>query len=169
MIKNEQEIISSLKTYAAHNIHELAKVDDLICPIDDVSRTFVDDPESANVITDDEAKALTQYLYWDPEKGGIEDTIGEPLDQETFQKLRKIARMVIELAIQTSSEDKKSHGHLVDVADYLHPLYSRDYRTVELGFELQEYTDFFADYSQEEREDFGNKLLKEWRESKYID
>ena len=165
----EQKVISDLKAYAAYNIHILSEQDKLLNPIDNISKTFVDNIDKIDIISDEKAKSLVQYSHWDPEKDGIEDTIGEPLDQETFLKLRKLAKIVIELAIQTNNTDKQVYHHLVEVADYLHPLYSRDQRTVELGFELQEYTDFFVDYNQEEREKFGEKLLDEWQKSKYID
>jgi|GEM_PF-6805525 hypothetical protein len=159
----EQEIISRLKTYAAYNVHELTKQNESLSEIDEITKELVENTNNADILSDEEAIKYAVYAAHD-------GTMGEHFDESTLSRLKKLASVVISICILTDEKDKKTHSDLIKISTrYLYPLYTRDDRTNELGFELQEYTDFFSDLNESDRKQFGTKLLKEWRDAKYID
>lgn len=148
-----QEVtIQKLRRYAAHGIHELAKQDPLLASIDALVQRYIADPNSTvALIGDQEARKLTKWLP--------ENHIGRPFDDQTLQRSHDIGWKVLEVAKNPDS----NNANLVKVAGYLHPFLSQDDRTVDMGFDLEEYMDwYFFETTPEEREKYAQELMRNW-------
>lgn len=143
-----------LKRYAAHNIHELAKRDPLIKPIYDLVRQYIANADGQEPISDDKAAKLTKWLP--------EDDIGRPFDDKTVHSYYELGEKVLEVATSPSSNNTT----MLKVAKCLRPLFSQDDRTIDMGFDLEEYMDwYFRDTPQQERERRARELITGWRTS----
>lgn len=90
------------------------------------------------------------------------------LRKPTKLALGKVAIEIINIAANTSRKQRDIHKSIQYITKCLWPLYSRDIDTNMLGFDLQEYSDFFEDYSEQDRENLKDKLIREWKEDGYI-
>ena len=52
--------------------------------------------------------------------------------------------------------------NLVNFSIKLSILFAQDFRTKEIGFDIQEYSDYFIAISLKEREKLANKLISDW-------
>jgi hypothetical protein len=159
---NEQENISQLKAYVASRVHDLAVENNLLIALDDITSTFVDKiSDSSSVMSDEKASDLIAFHSENIHKD-------DNLDEDTYIKLRKLARTIIDIAIETDNNDKRTHADLLKAAFYVCPLLTRDNRTDDLGFEIQEYTDYFVNLDKDDRKKFGKELLAEWQDNGII-
>lgn len=144
--------IQILQRYASHGIRELTKQDALLAPIDElVQQTIADSNNTSAPIDDKEAKKLIKWLP--------EDNIGKPFDDRTVQNYLEIGKKVLEVA----TNPRSNNATLLKAAAYLHPLFSQDKRTVGMGFDLEEYMDwYFKDTTQEAREKYAQQLMEDW-------
>jgi len=154
----KEDIITKLEHYASYNINELTKHDSLLGPINDLVQIFVSaSHDESHPISDSEAQELTKYLP--------EDHIETPFSNETVKDYFKIGERILDVATDTSSNNE----HLQLVTKYLHPLFSQDDRTVDMGFDLEEYMDwYFQGTSREEREKYVKELLGNWSDFREI-
>lgn len=97
-------------------------------------------------------------LRIDPE--GPNDGVESALTVETVEVLKSIAVKIINLL--KSSNNSKTHKDLLKITRCIWPLYSRDVRTNLIGFDLQEYCDYFQNMSTEDREKLAKQLFDEW-------
>ena len=124
----------------------------------------LDDDSKGPAITKDEAYTL----LLDPPYSKDTSHITGKLREFTKSELKIIAIDILRIAAETSREKQDIHKSIQYISKCLWPLYSRDLATNMLGFDLQEYSDFFEDYTKDERIELKNKLLNEWIESGYI-
>lgn len=106
------------------------------------------------VIDDQEAVDLRL----DP--SGPEDKTDIKLSDETVDLLRAMAVKIVNLL--NSSQNNDTHQKVQNITKYIWPLYSRDVRTNMIGFDLQEYADYFQNLSSNEREKLVEQLFSEW-------
>ena len=80
----------------------------------------------------------------------------KPFSNEDICILYEIAKNFI-IAIR-DNPDK----NLVNFSRKLSILFAQDFRTKEIGFDIQEYSDYFIAISLKEREKLANKLISDW-------
>jgi hypothetical protein len=163
---DERIVVLYLKAYTAYYINQLMKQNAALKPLDDITSKLVDDVEKLtpnNVMPEPIANALIKYFY------NNENIPNDSLDDVTYERLKQAVRVIIDIAKSTDRADSKTHANLVTAAYAIHPIMSRDYRTINLGFELREYVSYFADYSASKRLQLASKMLRDWEEAGYID
>ena len=107
---------------------------------------------SAQAITDDNAERLTKFSQ--------SDAIPEIFSPEELATIHKIARKILELAVK----HKDDNTSLQKVVSYLHPLLSQDSRTEQIGWDLEEYMDwYFTTPTETERKARAHELLSDWQ------
>lgn len=103
---------------------------------------------------------LATYQPWTETLSDIPTNILSPNIIETLQEL---AVAIVNTYMELEASDKLGHKQLYDVAHLSYPLFSQDPSTVVLGFELQEYADYFDGMSSDERITFAREeLLAKW-------
>ena len=120
--------------------------------INDITR--LDKRPLESVIDDQEAVGLRI----DPK--GPEDGTDSSLSDETVDSLRFMAIKIVNLL--NSSQNNETHKKVQEITKYIWPLYSRDVRTNMIGFDLQEYADYFQNLPSDEREKLAKQLFSEW-------
>lgn len=144
---------TELEHYAADNIQALVKHDKKLEPIVSLLNDIIAlNPEKNHrTLSDDEARSLTKH----------QDTgaIGTPYSEEAVQIYYRLAKKVLEIATDPESNNK----NLSLVAACLHPLLSQDERTFNIGWDLEEYMDwYFNETSHGERLKYAHELLTDW-------
>jgi hypothetical protein len=147
-----KKLLSKLRHYAAYNINRLAKQDALLEPIDVLVQKHVAvQNNNTELMTDEEADKL---INWSPD-----DNVGTPLSDAEVQHYHAIGKKLLEIATNPNSNNE----HMLLIAKYLRPLFSQDHRTIDMGWDLEEYMDwYFLDTSQEERERYAKELMNGW-------
>ena len=80
----------------------------------------------------------------------------KPFSKEEICIIYEIAKnFIIEIR---DNPDK----NLVNFSRKLSILFAQDFRTKEIGFDIQEYSDYFIAISLKEREKLANKLISDW-------
>lgn len=109
-----------------------------------------------------------QKLRFNPPESLDSTHITGELRKPTKAALGEIAIEIINIAANTSRKQQDIHKSIQYITKCLWPLYSRDIDTNMLGFDLQEHSDFFEDYSEQDRIHLKDKLIREWKEDGYI-
>lgn len=104
----------------------------------------------------------TAYKYRIDPPSSKSDKIDNLLSQETVAALPDLAKEVINTFIDIDTSHVEAHKALQEVCYALWPLYSRHSQTNMIGFDLQEYADFFEDLSHEERVELAHKITDEY-------
>lgn len=152
MTKNDVNI-EILGRFTYHKIHELAHDNEWLKGIEEKLAQVIKTDAPLTVLSDDEIRKVTKYS----------DTavIGTVFSPHDVQILREIARDFLDLAV----DDLGKNEVLVEVAKILHPLYSQDWRTEQIGWDLEEYIDYyFAEPTKVERMKYAGVLLDDWRD-----
>ncbi len=143
--------IENLKPYASMGIHKLAEQDELLLPLVKLVDKYIKASNGTRIITDEEAKKLTKYMSG--------SSIGRPFDVETVKNYYEIGSKVLDIACDPNS----NNAHMLKVATYLHPLFSQDDRTIDMGFDLEEYMDwYFNETTEQERRESADRLVADW-------
>lgn len=143
------ETIQKLRRYAAQGIDKLTSQDALLRPINELVQKYINKSSDTSTPIDDEtAKKL---VLWSAREQIFTD--------DEVRHFHMIGKKILEIAVQPTS----NNDHLLQVALYLRPLLSRDSRTSAMGFDLDEYMDwYFKDLPQKEREENAKKLMDDW-------
>lgn len=80
----------------------------------------------------------------------------KPFSKEEICIIYEIAKNFI---IEIRDDPDKN---LVNFSRKLSILFAQDFRTKEIGFDIQEYSDYFIAISLKEREKLANKLISDW-------
>lgn len=95
---------------------------------------------------------------------GPDDKLDVQLTQKTTDTLILLAKKIINL-LNVSNSDL-THNALLDITRHIWPLYSRDVRTNMIGFDLQEYCDYFKELPIPDRQKLADQLFSEWEINK---
>lgn len=143
--------IEDLKFYASTGIRKLAEQDELLLPLVKLVDKYVKASNGARLLTDEEAKKLTRYTPG--------SSIGRPFDVEAVKNYYEIGSKVLDIACDPNS----TNAHMLKVVAYLHPLFSQDDRTIDMGFDLEEYMDwYFNETTKQERKESADRLIADW-------
>jgi hypothetical protein len=150
---NNEQTIELLKRYASFSIERLASRDEGLQPINDLVQKNLDTVVNDNeFISDESAKQLTKWQQ--------QDVIGTPFSDDMVRACHDIGVKVLGVA----SDMKSNNEHLCLVAAYLYPLFSQDSRTVDIGWDLQEYMDwYFNGTTHDERKKYTKELIDGWK------
>lgn len=151
---NKSELINELKRYAVRRIEELTtKNADFAGLASLVAKRF--GTAEGNVLSDQDAAshivtASDQSTY-----------PGKNFDNTLVQDCYDVAMCLLDTAVSTS-------GNAEDIgiiARYLHPLFSQDDATIGIGWDLEEYADwYFADdVSTADKEKYRDELNADWQ------
>lgn len=151
----KQTLLQKLQYYAAYNIHNLARQDPGLEQIDKLVQIYLGiSAERKDLLSDEATKKLTRWLP--------EDAIDKPFSKDMVQGCVAIGQKVLEAATDTNS----NNNNLLLVAKYLQPLLSQDDRTVDIGFDLVEYMDwYFKDTTRTQRKQYAKKLMDGWTQN----
>lgn len=142
--------IEALKRYAEEGIHELAKQDELLLPLVKLVDKYVQLSSNAPVLTHEKAQKLIKFTP---------GSIDRPFDIVTVKNYYEIGSKVLDIAC----DPRSNNAHMLKVAAYLHPLFSQDDRTIDMGFDLEEYMDwYFNETTEQERRKSADKLIADW-------
>ncbi|MDQ5982193.1 MAG: hypothetical protein QG549_190 [Patescibacteria group bacterium] len=153
---NILESIQELRRYTARCIDDLAQRNPDFAGLNSiVSSRFGLMDEHADVFTDETAESLIIIA------NDISSYPGENFDKKLVQDCFDIAVELLNIALSTT-------GNVADViatAKYLHPLFSQDDATIGIGWDLEEYADwYFADdVSTADKERYRNELIEDWK------
>ena len=144
--------IETLKRYACRKIGELARHNEWLKSVEEqLGKMVVAKDNELKILSDEEANNLIKFSQ--------EDAADEVFAPHEVQILKDIAREVVNLAVK----DVNKNNILQKVADILHPLYSQDSRTQQIGWDLAEYMGwYFAAQSKAERAKYADELLSDW-------
>lgn len=146
------EIIQILQRYAANGIANLTKQDAMLQPINELVQKHMDKETGPSNPID--AKTAESLTLWSTQE--------QPFTEDAVRNFHAVGKQVLEMAIQPTS----NNDHLVQVALFLRPLFSRDSRTSVMGFDLDEYMDwYFKDTTRQEREEYAKKLMSDWHQN----
>jgi hypothetical protein len=150
-MNTDNTTIENLKLYASTGIHELAKQDGLLLPLIELIDKYINISNDARSLTNEEAKRITKYIPG--------SSIGRPFDVMTVKNYYEIGSKVLDIACGPRS----NNTHMLKVAAYLHPLFSQDDRTIDMGFDLEEYMDwYFNETTEQERRESAEQLIADW-------
>lgn len=90
------------------------------------------------------------------------DQLPDCLRSATVHLLEQLAASVLVQLVESDPRDDRTSRILQDFCNLLWPLYSRHSRTNEIGFEMQEYADFFPELGRDERKQLAVQLADDW-------
>ena len=151
--------IESIKHYTANNVERIASHNPSLQLISGLLQPLLaTDGEIADthLITDEIA---TQAI-----KFSATDRIPEVFTEDEVIVVHEAARRILEIAVTAAvTADEDTSRRLVELAKYLHPLLSQDSRTEKIGWDLEEYTEwYFATSTWEDRRAYAEELLADW-------
>ncbi len=152
-----REAVDSLRNYAIETVGELVARDDAVRPILESLEAMA----SGNIaptqpLSDSQARAMTKHA-WDFADASQADS--EVFSDEEIEHVEQLARMVLQLAVAAGGDTTE----LQEAVDALYPFLSQDSRTEPIGFDLQEYMDWYFEVADAgEREKYMHQLLHDW-------
>ncbi len=153
----DYSIIQHLRRYASYNIHELTKSDSLLIPLDEMVQEYICKPskDKKRLMSDKEANDFMLFSGY---------IIGKPFTNYTVQKYYKIVRKILEIACNPES----NNDNITKAVSYIEPLLSQDDRTVDMGWDLGEYIDWYfaGNTTRQEREKDAKDLIGGWEIAK---
>jgi hypothetical protein len=154
-MQNKEDIISRLAAYAADHIHKLAKKDLVLRPLDELATTRL-----GHIITDNKPMTDKEAASYIIITSNIDDFPGYNFSPDLRRACFEIIFQTLDIAADTHS----TNAHMVQVAQYLHPLLSQDDATISIGWDLVEYMDwYFADdLTTAERKKGYDNLMQDW-------
>ena len=151
---NEQ--VERLKRYTFHNIDRVSREHAWLKPVKNLFDDIAVSSTYRDVLSDDQAQDLTktsQVHAVDP--GGA----SEVFTDKEFQVLLAIACRILELAVEDTDRNKT----LEQLSHDIYPLYSQDVSLEPVGFDLQEYMDwYFTDPDIDKRRQYADELMRDW-------
>jgi hypothetical protein len=158
---NDLEIEQKLADYAgslARQRIEKLEINDerLVRIIDQLGILGAESAANSEIFTDEQAKSY----FIEPTWAGSNQERPNLLRPETVTALTSIAQQII--LTLAHNDDPNIQQVLYKLSHNIWPLYSRHSRTDAIGFDLQEYADFFKDISAQEKQELAQRLLKDW-------
>lgn len=144
--------IEKLKKYVLENINKLAKQDAMFIELKNLAYKLVlVSNKSVALINKETAEKYSNY--------SPDDYIGTPFSNEEVNNFHKIGLKILEIA----TDPKSDNENLTQVANYLYPLFSQDRRTIDMGYDLTEYMDwYFYKTTKNERIKYVKELTDGW-------
>lgn len=151
---NEQ--VERLKRYTFHKIDRVSREHAWLKPVKNLFDDIVMGDTSTDILSDDQARELvktSQVHAVDP--GGASEVF---TDKES-QVLLAIACRILELAVEDTDRNKT----LEQLSHDMYLLYSQDVSLEPIGFDLQEYMDwYFTDPDIDKRRQYADELMRDW-------
>lgn len=148
--------IEQLKHYTHYKIDRVSREHAWLKPVKNLFDDITVSSTYTDVLSDDQAQELTktsQAHAVDP--GGASEVF---TDKES-QVLLAIACRILELAVEDIGRSKT----LEQLSHDIYPLYSQDASLEPIGFDLQEYMDwYFTDPDIDKRRQYADELMRDW-------
>jgi hypothetical protein len=123
--------------------------------IDDLAH--LDTHSDSQSITPEQADT---YLVMPPSDPDVD--IPDQLTPNTVTQLQKLARKILDVLATMEVADPQPHKALQHLCRALWPLYSRHSATNMIGFDLQEYADYFETITPDEKSALVSRLRADW-------
>lgn len=151
-----QKNITDLIYYALISIRGLDKSGDFQVITESLNELLHGLTPDKKILSDEEANAR---IVWSDQEHSLSRDIPVIFTSDDLGIIKNLIHNLMNLAVKMPDEN---NNHVL-IAKYLHPLLSQDVHTNSIGWDLEEYMDwYFTDPSEEVRQTYAEDLLSEW-------